>query len=109
MYEQSKNFESFFIAGFKHWDGAFALPNLKVGQKLKLKPEPDNPYDPNAIAIYRKGTKLGFVPRGQNAVMAQLMHFGHKNVFEAYVLGVDPEADPWKQVYVGVRVKDVRK
>ena len=32
MYEQSKNFESFHIAGFKHWDGAFELPNLKVGQ-----------------------------------------------------------------------------
>lgn len=109
MYEQSKNFESFHVAGFKHWDGVFELPNLKVGQKLKLKTEFDNPYDPNAIAIYRKGAKLGYVPRDQNPVMAQLMYFGHKDVFEAYVLGVNPEADPWKQVYVGVRVKDVRK
>ena len=36
------------------------------------------------------------------------MYFGHEDVFEAFVLGVDPEAEPWKQVRVGVRVRDVR-
>ncbi len=109
MYEPSKAFENFHISGFQYWDGARVLPNLKAGQKLKLKPEFDNPFDSNAIAIYRKDVKLGYVPRAKNELLAQLMFFGHKDVFECVVLGVDKKADPWKQVYVGVRVKDVRK
>lgn len=109
MHEPSKNFISFHIAGFKYWEGAFALPKLKVGQKLRLKMEPDNPIDPNAIAIYRKDIKLGYIPHDQNAAISQLMFFGHANVFETLVLSIDPKADPWKQVYASVRVKDARK
>lgn len=109
MYEQSRAFENFHIAGFQCWDGALALPNLKVGQKLKLKSEFDNPADPCAITIYHKGTKLGYVPRDKNATIAQLMFFGYKDVFECAVLGVDKKADPWKQVYASVRIKDTRK
>ena len=62
----------------------------------------------HAVAIYLEGAKLGYIPREYNSVIAQLMYFGHEDVFEAFVLGVDPEAEPWKQVRVGVRVRDVR-
>lgn len=108
MPERSKSFVDFHIAGFKHWDGIFMLSSLKVGQKLELRAEFDNPMDPDAVAIYLEGAKLGYIPREYNSVIAQLMYFGHKDVFEAFVLGVDPEAEPWKQVRVGVRVRDVR-
>ena len=103
MFEHSKSFADFHIAGFKHWDGIFMLSGLKVGQKLELRPEFDNPMDPNAVAIYFEETKLGYIP-----LIAQLIYFGHGDIFEAFVLGVDPEAEPWKQVRVGVRVRDVR-
>ena len=84
------------------------LSGLKVGQKLELRPEFDSPMDPNAVAIYFEGTKLGYIPRDYNPLIAQLIYFGHGDIFEAFVLGVDPEAEPWKQVRVGVRVRDVR-
>lgn len=109
MFEHSKSFADFHIAGFKHWDGIFILSSLKVGQKLELRPEFDNPMDPNAVAIYFEETKLGYIPRDYNPFIAQLIYFGHGDIFEAFVLGVDPEAEPWKQVRVGVRVRDVRR
>lgn len=34
--------------------------------------------------------------------------YGHAAAFEVRVLQVDPEAAPWKQVRVGVFVKDAR-
>ena len=40
------------IAGQSHWDIAEIFGELKPGSKLKLKAESDNPYDPNAVAVY---------------------------------------------------------
>lgn len=108
MYEPSKHFDTFFIAGFQHHDGALVLSKLKPGKKLKLEAQDDNPYDPNAVAIKYKGTMLGYVPKSNNALISQLMHFGHKGVFECRVLQVNDEANPWEQVRVGIYVTDKR-
>lgn len=108
MYEPSRHIDSFFIAGFQHHDGAFVLGKLKPGKKIDLVPEFDNPYDPNAIALKRKGVHLGYVPHTKNAIIAQLLRFGHTDVFECRVLQVNKNADPWNQVRVGLFVKDNR-
>lgn len=106
--DRSRLFASFHIAGFQFWDGALVLGRLKTGKKLKLVPEPGNAYDPNAVALYYKGVKLGFIPHDQNAEIAQLLAFGHKDVFEARVQQVSPERSPWHQVRVGIFVADAR-
>ncbi|MCR5582396.1 MAG: HIRAN domain-containing protein [Eggerthellaceae bacterium] len=108
MYEPSKLFKSFYVAGFRYYDGALVLDKLKPGTKLKLVPAPDNPFDPNAIELRYKKTKLGFVPRVDNGLLSVLAFYGHKAVFEARVLQVDPEAAPYEQVLVGVYVVDNR-
>jgi len=61
-----------------------------------------------AVAIYYKSTKLGYIPAKENAVVSQLLNFGHTDVFQAIVLAVDPQASAWKQVYVSIRVRDAR-
>ena len=109
MYESSKIMQSFFIAGFQYHDGALALKKLKPGKKLELIAELDNPHDPDAVAIYRKGVHLGYVPGDSNATIAQLLRFGHANVLECRIMQVDKKADPWKQVRVGIYVTDNRK
>ena len=43
MYEPSRVLLSFHIAGFQYADGALVLGDLKVGDKLKLCAERDNP------------------------------------------------------------------
>ena len=40
------------IAGFSYWDGAEAFEKLKIGTPLDLVREPDNRFDPYAVAIY---------------------------------------------------------
>ena len=109
MYEPSRHVNTFYVAGFQRYDGALVLDKLKPGKKLKMVPEPENPYDPNAIELRYKKAKLGYVPRTENEMLALTAYYGHAGVFEARVLQVDPEADPWKQVRVGVYVTDARK
>lgn len=108
MYEPSKHLSTFNVAGFQHWDGALVLGELKPGQVLELTAEPDNPFDPNAMAISFKGAKLGYIPRSENEQIALLSFYGHKDVFECRVLKVDSEDDPWHQVLVGIYVTDAR-
>ena len=106
MSNRSRHMADFYIAGMRFWDGATVLSKLKPGKKLTLVAEPDNPVDADAVAIYRKGVKLGFVPSYLNEIPAQLLRFGHGDVLECRVLKVDPQADPWRQVYVGIYMTD---
>lgn len=107
-YEPSKKLVSFHIRGFQHWDGALVLSELKAGDELALMAEPNNPHDPEAIAVYFKDTKLGYVPSEENALFSTMFFYGHADVFEARAMQVDTEADPWEQVRMGIYVKDVR-
>lgn len=109
MYEPSKHLATFNVAGFQYWDGARVLGELKAGKRLKLVPEPDNPHDPSAIALYYHGAKLGYVPAKMNEPLATFLHFGHRKAVTATVLQVNKKADPWEQVRVALSVVDARK
>lgn len=108
MYERSKQMDCFHINGFQYWDGATVVGVMKVGDTLRLCAETDNPHDSDAVALYYGSTKLGYVPADKNELLAQLMYFGHGDIVEARVLQVDTEADPWKQVRVGIFMTDGR-
>ncbi len=109
MYEPSRRIETFHITGFQHWDGALVLNNLKPGMAVDLVAEPENPYDPEAVALFYQGVKLGYVPSSQNSTLSLMAFYGHAGIFEARVLQVKPDADPWEQVRIGVFVKDNRE
>ena len=109
MYEPSREFLSFHVAGFSHWYGPEVMGKLKPGTKLRMVPEPDNPYDPCAVALYKGKTKIGFVPRDRNATLAQLLHFGHGKSFTCRVTQVVPDVHPERMVYARVLVRDVRE
>lgn len=104
--KRSRLFLSFAVAGFQRYDGALVFNQLSVGSGLSLVPELDNPYDPCAMALYFDEAMIGYVPRDLNEELSQLFYFGHGDVFEARVLQVNPEKEPWKQVRVGIYVKD---
>lgn len=91
MYEPSRVLLSFHIAGFQYADGALVLGGLKVGDKLTLCAERDNPHDPEAVAIYCGNTKLGYVPGNEVGPLSLMMYYGHEDVFEARVQQVAPE------------------
>ncbi|OGA38840.1 MAG: HIRAN protein, partial [Betaproteobacteria bacterium RIFCSPLOWO2_12_FULL_62_13] len=48
----------------------------RVGDRLTLVREPDNPHDANAVRIEWKGRKLGYVPRRDNVHLARQMDLG---------------------------------
>lgn len=109
MYERSRHLATFFIAGLQYWDGATAISELEPGANVALEPEPDNPYDPFAVALRANGKKLGYLPAEESDTASMLLHFGHADTLEARILQANPEADPWKQVRVGLYVTDARK
>lgn len=109
MNKSSRYITDFDIAGMRYWDGATVLSKLKPGKKLSLVAEPHNPADPDAVAIYRKDVKLGYVPHDQNFLIAQLLRFGHNDVVECRILKVNAKEETWKQVRVGLYVVDKTK
>lgn len=109
MYKPTKQIDQFFIAGFQYHDGADVFNKLRIGTKLDLVPEFDNPYDSNAIAIKYKGVHLGYVPRAKNALLAQMLFFGHNDVVRCKVIYRNKQAMPYEQVRVSLYLKDKRK
>jgi len=109
MYERSRNILDCHIAGFNYYDGLDVLKKLKLGAVVTLKSEPENPYDPNAISIYYKTTKLGYVPRAKNALLSDLLYFGYGSVFEARINARNLETHPENQFRIVVKIKDNRR
>lgn len=66
------------VAGTTHVAGIEELePFLNIDDKLSFYREPDNPYDHKAIMIQNAdGVKIGYVPKGDNAVFSRLMDAG---------------------------------
>ena len=58
------------LAGFRYHGAAALWRELRVGDRLELARESDNPHDPNAIAVLWRGQKLGYVPRRENTALA---------------------------------------
>lgn len=98
------HYKNFNVAGFSFYEGPMAFKKLAIGTKLKLKAEPDNAYDPRAVAIYYKKKKLGFVPRRCNYSISHFLEAGY-NPFEVRVQSIDKTAHPESQLSVVVYLK----
>ena len=108
MYDRSRNFLECHIAGFTYYDGLDVIEELSLGTTVNLKLEPDNPYDPNAVAVYYEDTKLGFIPRVKNHTISQLLHFGHVDLFDVKINCRNLDENPEHQFRIVVKIKDNR-
>jgi hypothetical protein len=52
------------VAGARHYDAAIADPRITPGITVELRPEPNNPYDSDAVGVWETidGTQLGHIP-----------------------------------------------
>jgi len=57
LHSQPKNYFSFLLKGNYYADHRFS------GGKVYFVPEPENPHDENAVAVYQSNQKIGYVPR----------------------------------------------
>lgn len=103
--EQRKHFLHCNIAGFMYWDGCIAFEELKMGTKLELEREENNSHDHNAVAVYYRDMKLGYIPKRHNEMISLFLDMGHKGVFEVRVCQIDEEAHPEHQVHINVYIK----
>jgi hypothetical protein len=101
-----RHFTHFNLAGFTYYDGIEVFNELKIGTNVTLKAEPENKYDPCAVAVYFVDKKLGFIPRENNELIFKFLELGHTQLFDARINRVSPESHPEKQIGVIVRINE---
>lgn len=89
---------NFNLAGFTYYDGALVFNKLKIGKKLNLKLEKRNAYDPKAVAIYYKTSKIGFIPRSENRIFYKLIKIGLSKYVQVRIQKIDATAHPEEQI-----------
>jgi len=74
--------------------------SLQVGLTLHLRREPSNEHDVNAVAVYFNDEQLGYVPRGENQVVAQMLDRGE--LLDASIVRLAEEEDPWERIRIRI-------
>ena len=74
------------LAGWYYHRGEQLRPPLQLGERLALVPEPDNPHDASAIAVYARGTRIGYVPADRTRRLGRLARRSdlHVHVSDGY-------------------------
>lgn len=90
------------VAGFQYHQGDEIWPWLATGQSLLLIREPHNAYDEFAVAIYWHSYKLGYIPRRENIVIAQMIDRGETPL--AIISHLAESHDPWQRTGIKVEV-----
>ncbi|TVR83415.1 MAG: hiran domain protein [Chitinophagaceae bacterium] len=65
-----------YVRGLQYYKYKSVAKHLREGGRLFLKREPKNRYDKCAIGVYYNSMKLGYLPRDENKVLANLMDLG---------------------------------
>lgn len=66
-----------YVAGTTYIEDESVFDEIKEGDKLVLKREPENRFDENAILVLDgKNRKIGYIPEKDNIVFARLMDAG---------------------------------
>jgi hypothetical protein len=63
------------VAGFRHVS-TIEASDITPGMSARLTPEPDNPRDPNAVAVYIADCKVGYIPRPQTRAIHDALKQG---------------------------------
>ncbi len=70
--------ESLDVRGESHRAAALQSPAFAAGAPLTLVPEPENPYDPNAVGVWDRArtTQAGYMPREDAARIGKRLRAG---------------------------------
>ena len=90
------------VAGFQYYAGENLWQAIAPGDELWLLREPGNPHDNQAVALFWKGYKIGYVPRRDNTVIAQLLDRGIP--LECRITEKNESPDPWQRIRFSVNL-----
>ena len=114
MKVMKKFYKECHLAARMYYDANEVWSDLKVGQELQLRREPDNSYDANAVqVIFTKPDEngefeefvLGYIPRDENAELAAFLDLGWDEIFECRISSINEEAHYEQQIHVTIRIK----
>jgi hypothetical protein len=88
------------LAGFRYHAAAEVWQELRVGDRLDLRREPDNPHDANAVSVCWRGRKLGYLPRRENAAASWSLDRGQQ--LNARISRLAPHPNPARRIEVEV-------
>jgi hypothetical protein len=91
------------LAGYRYAAAPEVWPLLRVGDRLALSREPDNPHDPNAVRVEWRGRTLGYVPRRENAALAWGLDRGEP--LRARITRLEPHPNPARRLRFEVYVE----
>jgi hypothetical protein len=91
------------LAGFRYGAAAEVWPELRVGDPLELRREPDNPHDPHAVRVEWRGRTLGYVPRRENSGVAWGLERGAP--LRARLSRIEPHANPARRIEFEVYIE----
>ncbi len=94
---KSKNL-AFYVAGLKYHSAQNLVWDLIPGEPVKLVFEPNNPHDSQAVAIYIRGRKTGYVPAARSRQITALIE--RNPIMTARIWDVHPKRPAWKQIKV---------
>jgi hypothetical protein len=104
MKEGYIQYDSFYVAGYRFYDGHTILHKLKCGEELELVRDQFNPYDHRAVEVKTNyNTKLGFIPMDQNQMTAFFIDQGMPVL--AQVREVQLDEDEFRPIRVDIFVK----
>ena len=102
------------LAARQYYDADEVWDELHVGMPLELERDIDNRFDKNAVAVVlRKKNeetgeleefKLGYIPNGENEVLAQFLEMDWKECFECRISKINPEAHYENQIRLTVKI-----
>lgn len=91
------------LAGFRYYAAAEVWDQLRVGDRLELFREAENPHDGNAVAVAWRGRKLGYVPKRDNAALAWGLDRGEP--LQARISRLAPHPNPARRIEIEVFVE----
>ena len=97
------------LAGRKYHDADEVWDELKVGSTLRMERDKENRIDPYAVmVVFEKDGeeyKLGYIPRGENETIANILEMGWNEIFKCRISKINPDAHPENQVHLTIKIK----
>ena len=88
------------VAGFQFHSGEDVWADLSVGDALALVREQSNQHDASAVAVWFHDHQLGYIPRGDNSAIAQMLDRGES--LTARITQLKVADDPWERIRIEV-------
>ncbi|MCF6240678.1 MAG: HIRAN domain-containing protein [Bacteroidales bacterium] len=93
-----------YVAGYQYYDGETIEKQFKKSAQLKLCLEESNAYDKNAVELYYNDVKIGYIPRMDNEIIANLLR-KNKEIY-AEIKEFYPHNPEWNRLEINVWMRE---